>query len=57
LPPGWVLFALAAIFIGYDVTHQLKWLWGYILRFKFAVLATNFLIRGSAGWLEHRRES
>ena len=53
---GLGFLALAAVFIGvfigYDASHQLKWLWGYIVGFKFAILAANFPIRGSAGWLE-----
>jgi hypothetical protein len=50
------LFCAAAVFVVYDVSHHLQWLWGYIIGLKLFVTGVLFLVRGIAGWWEFRGE-
>ena len=51
---GVLLLALAAAFIVYDARHDLVWLWGYIVGLKLLIIGSVFLVRGTAGIIEHR---
>lgn len=53
---GIALLAGASLFIVYDARHDLRWMWGYIIGLKLAIVGGSYLVRGVAGLFEHRPE-
>jgi hypothetical protein len=53
---GLLLLAAATVFVIYDAKHDLRWMWGYIVGLKLAIIGGSYLVRGVAGLLEHRLE-
>jgi hypothetical protein len=53
---GLLLLAGASAFVVCDARHDLRWMWGYIVGLKLAIVGGSYLVRGIAGYFEHRLE-